>query len=163
MAEVCLWYLFHKQGKRSFSTALDIFNPLLKCSIFKCISWLNGSFFLVVNIRVFWKMESRPIEWRQYRLSTRQRLSCLHIYSLWYIGGLLKTRNDEERATAIHHRTFWSSSKEGRLSECFEQWPWQRPVVKTLTKGWQHGSRLLYLVPGTVHDVLISTSSMLRR
>jgi hypothetical protein len=31
--------------KSSFSTAPDIFKPLLKGSIFKCISWLNGSFF----------------------------------------------------------------------------------------------------------------------
>ncbi len=31
--------------KSSFSTSPDIFKPLLKCSIFKCISWLNGSFF----------------------------------------------------------------------------------------------------------------------
>ncbi len=57
----------------SFSTAPDIFKPLLKCSIFKCISyWLNGSFFGGVNIGVFWKRKSRPIEWRQCRLSTRQ-------------------------------------------------------------------------------------------
>ncbi len=39
------WYLFHKQVKGSFSTAPEIFKPLLKCSIFKCISWLNCSFF----------------------------------------------------------------------------------------------------------------------
>ncbi len=31
--------------KSSFSTGPDIFKPLLKCSIFKRISWLNGSFF----------------------------------------------------------------------------------------------------------------------
>jgi hypothetical protein len=31
--------------KSSFSTAHDIFKPLQNCSIFKCISWLNGSFF----------------------------------------------------------------------------------------------------------------------
>ncbi len=29
----------------SHSAAPDIFKPLLKCSIFKCISWLNGLFF----------------------------------------------------------------------------------------------------------------------
>jgi hypothetical protein len=31
--------------KSSFFTALHIFKPLLQCSIFKCISWLHGSFF----------------------------------------------------------------------------------------------------------------------
>ncbi len=45
MPGICWWYLFHKLMKSSFSTAHDIFKPLLKCSIFNCISWLNGSFF----------------------------------------------------------------------------------------------------------------------
>jgi hypothetical protein len=45
MPGICWWYLFHKLVKRSFSTAPDILKPLLKCSILKCISWLNGSFF----------------------------------------------------------------------------------------------------------------------
>jgi hypothetical protein len=41
--------------------------------------------FLGVNIRVFWKREPRPIEWRQCRLLTSQLiLFCLHIYSLWF-------------------------------------------------------------------------------
>ncbi len=31
--------------KSSFSPPPEIFKPLLKCAIFKCISWLNGSFF----------------------------------------------------------------------------------------------------------------------
>jgi hypothetical protein len=45
--------------------------------------------FLGVNIGVFWKRESRPIEWRQYRLSTRKFFFfCLHIYSLWTIKGV---------------------------------------------------------------------------
>ncbi len=44
MSGICWWYLFHKYMKISFSTAPDIFKPLLKRSIFKCISWLNGSF-----------------------------------------------------------------------------------------------------------------------
>jgi hypothetical protein len=38
---------------------------------------------LGVNIGVFWKRKSRPIKWRQCRLSTRQLFYCLHIYSLW--------------------------------------------------------------------------------
>ncbi len=78
---ICWWYPFHKWVKSSFSTAPDIFKPLLKRSIFKCISWLNGSF-LGVNIGVFWKRKSKPKEWRQCRLSTRQLFFCLHIYSL---------------------------------------------------------------------------------
>ncbi len=36
---------FTNKWLASFSTAPDIFKPLLKRSIFKCISWLNGSFF----------------------------------------------------------------------------------------------------------------------
>ncbi len=46
--------------------------------------------FLGVNIRIFWKWESRPIdEWRQCRLSTRQLFFCLHIYNLWYPKSML--------------------------------------------------------------------------
>jgi hypothetical protein len=39
---------------------LKNFKPLLKSGIFKCISWLNGSFFLGWWSGVFWKGESRP-------------------------------------------------------------------------------------------------------
>ncbi len=135
MPEICWWYLFQKKMKRSFSTTLNIFKPLLESSIFKCISWLNGSFFggehrgmgrgqTTVNSRVatqsnvaadslsrgvggrmarqsplcsanevevavvsypFWKRESRPIKWRQCRLSTRQLIFCLHIFSPWFL------------------------------------------------------------------------------
>ncbi len=35
---------FTKKVKSSFYTTLDNFKPLLKRNIFKCISWLNGSF-----------------------------------------------------------------------------------------------------------------------
>ncbi len=35
-----------------------------------------------VIISLFWKRESITIEWRQCRLTTRQLLFCLHIYSL---------------------------------------------------------------------------------
>jgi hypothetical protein len=45
MPGICWWYLFHKKVKSSFSTTLDIFKPQLKCSVFKCISWLTSSFF----------------------------------------------------------------------------------------------------------------------
>jgi hypothetical protein len=78
---ICWWYLFHKLVKSSFSTTLDISKPLLICSIFKFISWLNGSFFWEVNIGVFWKRKSRPIKWRQRCLSTRQLLFflCAHL------------------------------------------------------------------------------------
>ncbi len=39
-------FCFTKKLNSSFSiTAPDIFQHLLKCSIFKCIYWLNGSFF----------------------------------------------------------------------------------------------------------------------
>jgi hypothetical protein len=79
--------------KSIFSTAHDIFKPLQNCSIFKCISWVNGSFFLGVNIGVFWKRESRPIEWRQFRLLTRQLFLCLHIYSLWFVLGHYVTQS----------------------------------------------------------------------
>jgi hypothetical protein len=45
---------------------------------------------LGVNIGVFWKRESRPIEWPQCRLSTRQLFFfCLHMYSLWITGGFI--------------------------------------------------------------------------
>jgi hypothetical protein len=40
--------------------AFDNFKPQLKSSIFKCISWLNGSF-LGGDDLGFWKTESRPI------------------------------------------------------------------------------------------------------
>ncbi len=34
-------------------------------------------------IGVFWKRESRPIQWHQCRLLTRKLFLCLHIYSLY--------------------------------------------------------------------------------
>ncbi len=81
MPGICWWYLFHKEMKRSFSTAPDIFKPPLKCSIFKCISWLNGSFFGgeqrgCLNEGV-----------KTYRMAPMSPLNsptsfCLHIYSL---------------------------------------------------------------------------------
>ncbi len=64
----------------------DNFKPRLKSCIFKSISWLNGSFFGVL-IWVFWKRKSRPVKCRQFRLSTRQLLLCLHIYSLCSVFG----------------------------------------------------------------------------
>jgi hypothetical protein len=39
--------------------------------------------FLGVMIRVFWKRESRPVQWHLRRLLTCQLFLCLHIYSLW--------------------------------------------------------------------------------
>ncbi len=81
MPGICWWYLFHKWVKSSFSTAHDIFKPLLKYSITNASPRLTVRF-LGENTGVFWKREPRPIEWRQRRLSTR-KLFCLHIYSLW--------------------------------------------------------------------------------
>jgi hypothetical protein len=81
MQGIYWWYLFHKWVKRSFSTVPDIFEPPIKCSIFKCISCFFG-----VNIGIFWKRESRPIEWRQCRLSNCQVFFCLHIYGLYMIA-----------------------------------------------------------------------------
>jgi hypothetical protein len=51
-------------------------------AVFKCISWLNGSF-LGSEHQGSLKRESRPIKRHQACLITRQVFSCLHIYSLW--------------------------------------------------------------------------------
>ncbi len=66
------------------------FMNLVIASTFKCISWLNGLFF-GVNIGVFWKRESRPIKWHQFRLWTHNCFFfCLHIYSLlWWLLTML--------------------------------------------------------------------------
>jgi hypothetical protein len=60
----------------------DIFKPLLKCSIFKCISWLNGSFFggdhrgfLKEGVKTSRMAPMSP-------LSSPTFFFCLHIYSL---------------------------------------------------------------------------------
>ncbi len=77
---ICFTY----KVKSSFSTVSDIFKPLLKCSIFKCISWLNGSF--------FWGWTSGFSETRSQGLSNGANVAsqlanfffCLHIYSLCF-------------------------------------------------------------------------------
>jgi hypothetical protein len=57
----------------------DNFKPWLKSSIFKCISWLNGSVF-GGDDRGFLKVEARPIRWHQCRLLTRQFSFWLHVH-----------------------------------------------------------------------------------
>ncbi len=54
--------------KSSFSTAPDIFKPLLKCIIFKCISWLKGSFlvgehwgFLKEGVKIYQMAPMSPL------------------------------------------------------------------------------------------------------
>ncbi len=102
MSGICWWYLFHKYVKSSFSTAPDFLKPLLKC--IKCMSWLNGWFFFFffgragVNNGVFLQRESRPLEWRQSRLSTRHLSFCLHIYSLWFSRPLQNQENFKPRS-----------------------------------------------------------------
>jgi hypothetical protein len=61
MSENHWWYLFHKEVKsRDFiqpGLEFDSFKPRLKSGIFKCISWLNGSFFRGADDRGFPKEE----------------------------------------------------------------------------------------------------------
>jgi hypothetical protein len=62
-----------KAAPLQLSLELDNFKPMLKYSIFRCISWLIITLrSFCVNVEVFWKRESRPIELNQYRLLTRQ-------------------------------------------------------------------------------------------
>ncbi len=69
----------------------DGFEPRLKSGIFKCTSWVKGSFFWEW-IGVFWKKESGPIEWHQRRL-----VFCSHVHSagIWTVFITLVWSNQE--------------------------------------------------------------------
>jgi hypothetical protein len=90
MSENHYFFLFENKWRAETQQPVlkfDSFNSCLKSGIFKCISWLNGSFFFFVWYWVFFpffQRESRPIQWHQCRFLTRQLHFCLHIYSLWF-------------------------------------------------------------------------------
>ncbi len=96
--------------KSSFSTAPDIFKPLLKRSIFKCISWLNGSSFGGVH-RSFLKEGVKT-----YQMAPRSPLNsptfffvCTSIvYALFlrYIPYMDKKRVYSQISTPKHNRSF---------------------------------------------------------
>jgi hypothetical protein len=82
MPGICWWYLFHKWVKSSFSTAPDIFKPLLKCSVFKCISWLNGSFFWGWTSGFSVRGSQDLSNGANVASQLAKKFFCLHIYSL---------------------------------------------------------------------------------
>ncbi len=71
----------------SFSTAPDIFKPLLKCSVFKCIPWLNGSFFFWGWTLGFSERGSQDLlNGANVASQLPNIFFCLHMYSLCKIN-----------------------------------------------------------------------------
>ncbi len=90
MSENHGWFLFRTEVKSWDSTTwfrIWQFQTPAKSGIFKCISWLNGWFFGMVMIVVFWKREFKTylngINVSSLRSSF---LFCLHTYSLCPVG-----------------------------------------------------------------------------
>jgi hypothetical protein len=103
------WYLFH-EGVRAEtlqpSLKFDNYKPWPKSCIFKCISWLNGSFFffffrfddqgfLREGVKTYLMAPMSPLN--------SQLFFCIHIYSLWRFPTLLG-------AKVILSGKFWRDS-----------------------------------------------------
>ncbi len=85
MSENHWWYLFHKEVKSWDSTTWFRIWQFQTSAWKLCLQMhlLAERFvFLKVMIGVSWKRVSRPVQWHQCRLYTRQRFFCLYIYSL---------------------------------------------------------------------------------
>ncbi len=99
--------------------------------------------FLRVNIEVFWKKESRPIERRQCRLSTRQLCFCLHIYSPWnfhrawvQLVNILKIK-----AGNFHRFCCWVKKKKKGL-KLFDFWEWPVKRIFACNNDWLRASQV---------------------
>jgi hypothetical protein len=87
MSESHLWYPFHKKVKSCDSTTWfriwQFQTPAWKWYLqMHLLVERLVFFFLVLMIWVFWKRESRPIQWNLCRLSTPQLSFCLLVYIL---------------------------------------------------------------------------------
>ncbi len=93
MSESHWWYLTHKKwraGTPQPGFQFDNLKPRLKSGIFKCISWLNGSFFFFLGggggcWLGFFVSGSQDLSMAPMSPINSPTFFCLHICSLWCI------------------------------------------------------------------------------
>jgi hypothetical protein len=124
-----LWYLFQKEVKNwDYLTWFRIWQlqtPSLKAVSSNASPSWTVFFFSGLVIGVFWKRESRHIEWHQSHLLTRHRFFCLHAHCLWcilvYIWAVVARDPHKFRVTAVKYWTTWRS------------WAWLRYIYPRST------------------------------
>jgi hypothetical protein len=143
LSESHWWYRIYVTKKWRAATLqpgleFDDFKPRLESGIFKCISWLNGSYFgranqgfLKEGVKAYLKAQMSPLD-----SPTLSLPSVLHIYSLWVRrwrslirGGTWQRGKIRRRfVRAVLTVTPYFSAKPCRVSpgqtECLIIWSW---------------------------------------